>query len=372
MHLTRKNPTRLAVIFGGVSTEHEVSLQSAKNIISAAVDAGFCAVPIYVTRAGAWHLIEDVSTLDHITIASRLSDHSLGHQVALVPGEKKSCFIDRSTGASIEAVDVVFPIIHGTGGEDGSLQGLLDLVGLPYVGPGVLSSAVCFDKEVVKRLLNDAGIPSADYIAIRKGDEIDVGAIVSSLGLPLFVKPANAGSSVGVSKVSKQDELASAIREALRFDHKVLIEEAVVGREIECAIIGNAHASCSVPGEITAPGGFYSYAEKYLGESKTQLRAPALLSAQEEQLCQSTALKTYQVLECCGLSRVDLFLCTDRGSDGPRVLVNEVNTLPGFTNISMYPKLWSLSGMSNKDLLQRLVELAIERFEDRAALETAP
>jgi D-alanine-D-alanine ligase len=266
-------------------------------------------------------------------------------------------------------VDVVFPVLHGTLGEDGAMQGLLEVAGLAYVGAGVLGSAVGMDKDVMKRLLRDAAIPVADFRTVRRerfdADPAVLCGELAVLGFPLFTKPANAGSSVGIRKVKSPAELEDALRHAFEFDVKVIAETGVTAREIELAVLGGNPPTVSVAGEIVVEhrDGFYSYDAKYLDEKGARLELPARLSDAQMRQAQALALRTFEVLECDGLARVDLFL-TAQG----QLLVNEINTLPGFTAISMYPKLWALSGLGQTELITRLVELALDRARRRAAV----
>ena len=265
----------------------------------------------------------------------------------------------------LSQLDVIFPIAHGTLGEDGSLQGLLRMGNLPFVGCGVLGSALCMDKDVAKRLLRDAGLPVAPFVTLTRAmrDTVDYAAVKATLGLPMFVKPANQGSSVGVSKVHDAAEFDRAIDVALRFDHKVIIEKAIVGREIECAVLGNDHPRASVCGEIVLNDAFYSYETKYISETGARVQAPADLPEDIHQQIRELAIQAFKVLECNGMARVDVFL-TPEGD----VVINELNTLPGFTNISMYPKLWEASGLSYKNLISILIELAIEKYQQDKSL----
>ena len=255
--------------------------------------------------------------------------------------------------------------MHGPFGEDGSMQGLLKLAGVPFVGPGVLGSAVGMDKDVMKRLFRDAGIPIGKFITLKTNDKINFGKIKKELGLPVFVKPANMGSSVGVSKVRNEKELKKAAKEAFKFDTKIVIEENIPGREIECAVLGNDFPMASIPGEIIANQDFYSYDAKYI-DAGSVAEIPAKITAKTKKQIQELTIKVFQVLNCEGLSRVDFFLKKDG-----KVLVNEINTIPGFTNISMYPKLWEASGIPVSKLIDRLIELAIERFEKEKKLQTS-
>lgn len=315
---------KVAVIFGGRSAEHEVSIQSARNIILALDKEKYEPVEVFITKTGEWLVNE--KSVNPFEILNR--------------------------------VDVVFPIVHGTNGEDGVLQGLLRMVGVPFVGADVLGSAVGMDKDVMKRLLRDAGIPIGKFITIRKPEDMSYDQAVAQLGTPLFVKPANMGSSIGVHKVNAADQYASALTDAFQFDTKVIVEQFIAGREIECAVLGNDGPRASIPGEIRARHDFYSYDAKYLDPNGADIIIPADLPADVIKQVQSLAVQTFQVLECFGLARVDVFVTSDN-----QVLVNEINTLPGFTSISMYPKLWEASGKTYPDLIDTLIQLAIDRFE---------
>jgi D-alanine-D-alanine ligase len=268
----------------------------------------------------------------------------------------------------MEPVDVVFPILHGTFGEDGTVQGLLKLAGIPFVGAGVLGSAVGMDKDVMKRLLRDAGIPIADFIVYIRSQhkKIDFAAVKSRLGMPVFVKPANLGSSVGVSKADGETDFGIAVGDAFKYDNKIIIEETIAGREIECSVLGNDEPIASLPGEVIAERGFYSYEAKYIDDTGAELRIPVDLPENTVKQIQTTAVKAYQALCCEGMARVDLFL-----KDDNEIVINEINTIPGFTNISMYPKLWEVSGIPYSELIDRLIQLAIDRFESEKRLETS-
>ncbi len=327
---------RVGVIFGGKSTEHEVSLMSAKNVIAALNTKKYEIVRILIDKEGQWQWGEG--------------------------GVKANPPLVESS------VDVVFPVLHGSLGEDGTVQGLLKLMDIPFVGPSVLGSAIGMDKDVQKRLLRDAGIPIAKFLTVRAQEkgEINFAEAKKALGLPLFVKPANAGSSVGVSKVKKEADFMPAIEDAFRYDSKVLIEEAIEGREIECAVLGNEDPIASIPGEVKPNHEFYSYEAKYIDENGALLEIPAQLPKEVLKKVQETAVAAFKVLECEGMSRVDCFVTKDG-----RVLVNEINTIPGFTKISMYPKLFEASGISYSDLIDRLIQFALARAEREKKLETS-
>jgi D-alanine-D-alanine ligase len=314
---------KIGVLFGGKSAEHEVSINSARNVINALDKKRYQIILVKISKDGRF-------------------DFSI-----------------------IKKMDVIFPILHGPFGEDGSMQGLLKLSEVPFVGPSVLGSAVGMDKEISKRVLRDSGIPIGKFFTLRMGDKINYTKIKKELGLPLFIKPANMGSSVGISKVRNEKEFEKAIKEAFKYDTKIIIEEFIDGREIECAVLGNEHPMASVPGEIIANQDFYSYNAKYVDAGSVAV-IPAKISAKTKKRIQELAIETFRALNCEGMSRVDFFL-KKNGS----VVVNEINTIPGFTDISMYPKLWEASGIPQTKLLDRLIDLAIERFEREQKLKTS-
>lgn len=359
---------RVGVIFGGRSGEHEVSVMSARGILKALDPDRFEAVPIGIDRDGRWQLVEQRALLaPGQAAADRVGEG------ALVPAtEAATSALERREPSDLSGrfgVDVFFPIVHGTQGEDGALQGLLEMAGAPYVGCGVLGSAIGMDKDVSKRLLRDAGLPVVDFIVARAGGVAGTALaqrVQAELGYPCFVKPANLGSSVGVSKVRSAAELSGALEEAFRYDRKLVIERGIDAREIETAVLGLAQPEVSLPGEIVPRHEFYSYEAKYLDPQGAELIVPAPLSAEQTREVQRLSLRAFEALELEGLARVDFFL--DR-RDG-RWFVNEVNTLPGFTEVSMYARMWQHTGLSYRDLVTRLIELALARFEARQKLET--
>ncbi len=359
---------KVGILFGGQSVEHEISILSARSIYKAIDKGKYDVVLIGIDKQGGWHFSDEQIFLEY-NATRRLESltNKSDQQLALIPGRKIDFLYQLSTQEQPKPVDVVFPVLHGTNGEDGSIQGFLKLSGVPFVGAGILGSAIGMDKEVTKRLLRDAGIPIPHYQVFRQIDSNRIGSlkIQAEFGLPLFIKPANLGSSVGISKVKTIDEIKPAIDKAFLYDHKILIEECILGREIECSVLGNEHPEASLPGEIKPNHEFYSYEAKYLDENGAILDIPAKLPDNLIKEVQETALKVFQVLEIEGMARVDFFLQEDG-----RLLVNEVNTIPGFTRISMYPKLWEASGLSYKDLITRLIELAIERAERDQKLKT--
>jgi D-alanine-D-alanine ligase len=322
---------RVGVIFGGRSGEHEVSLRSAESILNAIDRQKYDVVPIPISHEGHWE------------------PFTLSADPSIEPG-----------------VDVVFPIVHGTYGEDGTIQGLFELANIPYVGAGVLGSAVGMDKDVMKRLLRDAGLPIVDYWNVRK-QELDsfLKANISSLPYPVFVKPANLGSSVGITKVHAAEELPAALQTAAEYDRKIVVEQGVDAREIELSVLGNDDPVASVPGEIIPAREFYDYKAKYVDDD-SRLLIPAPLSEIQKNEAQRLAIAAFKALECSGMARVDLFLEKPSG----KFYVNEINTLPGFTSISMYPKLWEASGIAYPKLIDRLITLALERHAEKNKLRT--
>lgn len=349
---------KVGLIFGGKSAEHEVSLQSAKNIYEALDKNKYEVVLIGIDKEGKWHLNQAATYLINENDPKYISLNKSNESIAVIPGESEHQLMNLSTNKGLNNLDVIFPILHGTLGEDGSMQGMLRIANLPFVGTSVLGSAVCMDKDITKRLLREAGIPNAKYVLAtnRNRQTLDFEKIKKELGLPLFIKPANQGSSVGVSKVSDQEAFKKALDSAFRYDHKVLIEECIVGREIECAVLGNDDPKASIPGEILPQNDFYSYEAKYIDESGAVLAIPADLTNEQSEAVRHLSIEAFKTLNCEGLARVDVFL-----KENGDIVVNEVNTLPGFTKISMYPKLWDISGLKYSDLIDELIQLAIER-----------
>ena len=363
-----KKRIRVGILFGGKSAEHEISLLSAKNVIEALDKARFEPVLIGIDKRGRWvtHSPSASEFLLHSHDPKRIAlNQAESAGVALVPqSEGKLTPLDSS--AAVQSVDVVFPILHGPLGEDGTVQGLLKLAGVPFVGAGVLGSAVGMDKDVMKRLLRDAGIPVPKFLVFRRGEKPDYAAVSRELGPVVFVKPANLGSSVGINKAKDAAGFGKAVEEAFRFDTKIIVEESVQGREIECAVLGNEEPKASIAGEIIPTHEFYSYAAKYLDENGAKLEIPARLDTATLTRVQEMAVRAFKALNCEGMGRVDFFL-TPAGE----LYVNEINTIPGFTKISMYPKLWEASGLGYSQLISRLIELAIERFQHEQTLSTS-
>jgi D-alanine-D-alanine ligase len=345
---------RVGVIFGGRSGEHEVSLRSAESVLRSLDLEKYEVVPIGITHEGKW--LATRSALALLPPKDAIEKTLTTGEPINLPAEPTSTGI----------VDVVFPVLHGTYGEDGTIQGFLELANVPYVGAGVLGSAVGMDKDVMKRLLRDAGLPVVDYWAVRR-TEIEAFADKHSAGLPypVFVKPANLGSSVGITKVRNPEELRGALLIAADYDRKIVVEQGVDAREIEVSVLGNDDPVASVAGEIIPSREFYDYEAKYVDED-SRLLIPAPITEEQMRRAQQLAITTFKALECAGMGRVDLFLEKATG----KFYVNEINSLPGFTSISMYPKLWEASGIPYSQLIDRLIELALERHEEKSRLRT--
>lgn len=358
------NKIRVGILFGGRSAEHEVSLQSAKNVVEAIDKGKYEVVLVGIDKTGKWLLPDQSEFLLNADDPKRVSIND-AHEtdVALVP-QSRGALTTLSGETPLPALDVVFPILHGPFGEDGTVQGLLKLAGVPFVGASVLGAAVGMDKDVMKRLLRDAGLPIGKFLTFRYEERVAFEETKKELGLPMFVKPANLGSSIGVSKVRNEEEFKKAVEEAFQYDTKIIVEEFISGRELECAILGNDHPEASGVGEVIPQRDFYSYEAKYIDEDGAILKIPADIPEETVKRIQETALKTFQALEGVGLGRVDVFLTAE-----DQIFVNEINTMPGFTKISMYPQLWAQSGISYPDLIDRLITLAIERFAQERQLK---
>src|SRR6266404_6606528 len=361
---------RVAVLYGGRSGEHEVSLQSAASVITHLDRNRFEIVPVAIDKQGRWHL-NDISLLEGKKSLPVFKD---APSVVLPPNSADtSALVGLGGSGAAKAIDVVFPVVHGPLCEDGTIQGLLELADVPYVGCGVLASAVAMDKEMTKRVVRDAGLPIVSYVSLKhelwkKEEQQTAKRIEKELGYPVFVKPANLGSSVGVHKVREQSRLNIALEDAFKYDTKVLVETAVNAREIEVSVLENPDGGgdplVSVPGEIDPTHEFYSYEAKYLDEKGATLIIPAKLDAEQTRRVQDVARRAFSALECEGMARVDTFL--DRTSG--EIFFNELNTIPGFTSISMYPKLWEASGINYQHLLSKLIDLAISRHKKRKTL----
>ena len=362
-----KSKIRVAVLFGGRSAEHEVSLQSARNVIEAIDPEQYETVLIGIDRNGAWLLNDESVPLLNSDNPQLIALNESKNFVSLISGDQSGVLINLQNQVPVQSVDVVFPVLHGPYGEDGSIQGLAKLANVACVGSDILGSAIGMDKDVSKRLLRDAGIPVARHLCVRRNGltgELPR-QVEQSLGCPVYVKPANMGSSVGVVKVSILADLIPAINKALEYDAKVVIEEAIVGREIECSVLGNDDPIASIVGEIVTDDGFYSYEKKYIDANAAVLKIPAELDQSTLEQVQATSIAAFRALESRGMARVDMFL-TASGS----IYVNEINTIPGFTAISMYPKLWQASGISYKDLIDRLIQLAVQEHKAKNEFKT--
>jgi D-alanine-D-alanine ligase len=345
---------RLGVVFGGKSAEHEVSVVSAMELLDAADPARFEPVPFGVTRGGRWLTPDE-------TRAQLRREEPLFHKrmEAEVPPLSERAAVLRE----LSGLDIVFPLVHGVNGEDGTLQGLLEMFGLPYAGCGVAASAIGMDKSLQKDLFRQAGLAVARSTTVFGGTSerpaADLKLIEQTIGYPCFVKPANGGSSVGVSKVRSREDFGDALRSAFSFDEKVLIEELISGREVECGILGNRAPEASGVGEIIPGGEFYDYSAKYLDDS-AQIMVPAQVPQTTATALQEAAITAYEAIDASGFARVDFFL-----TDEDRLVINEINTLPGFRPVSMFPRLWAAAGVTYRELISRIVDLALERFRER-------
>jgi D-alanine-D-alanine ligase len=350
-------PLTVCLLFGGRSGEHEVSLRSAASVSRNLDPARYRQVLIGIDPAGVWHL-QARGSFRRESYGERLELVPARRPVSVVPGQ------GLAVGSRRIEADVVFPVLHGTFGEDGTVQGLLEMAGLPYVGAGVLSSSLSMDKDKTKEVWRRAGLPVVDSLTLRDASPAGVQAVLAAFPLPVFVKPSAAGSSVGIRKVSAPAELASALGEALRYDSKALVEPAIDAREIECSVLGNEEPRAFPPGEVIPRHEFYSYEAKYLDPQGAELRLPAELPEATRAEVMRLAVAAFRAVECSGLARVDFFV----EKSGGRIWINEINTLPGFTNISMYPKMCEVGGLPYPRLLDRLFELALERHRRRAGL----
>lgn len=362
---------RVMVLYGGRSGEHEISLRSAASVLRELDPERFEVIPVAIDKKGRW-LLNDVSLIKKSAQTLPVFKNAPPVVLPPNPGSASTGLIrlgssqKKTAKNKAEGIDVVFPVMHGPLCEDGTIQGLLELADVPYVGCGVLASAVGMDKDIAKRLMRDAGLPIVPYVALKKEQwELNPESAAEKVGrelkYPVFVKPANLGSSVGVHKVKEPSALAAALKDSFQYDTKVLVEKAVSAREIEFAVLENLHTGepplVSIPGEIVPSHEFYSYEAKYLDESGASLLIPAKLTPQQVKEAEKLAQSAFYVLECEGMARVDLFLDKESG----KFYFNEVNTIPGFTSISMYPKMWEHSGIGYRELLSRLIDLAISR-----------
>ena len=356
---------RVAILFGGRSGEHEVSLNSAASVIQAIDRDKYEVIPVWITKAGEWHFGEKAIP----AIADHLGEEACGKLQSNQPS-----LLSKGDGKlpvfAPDEVDVVFPVLHGTYGEDGTIQGMLEMAQIPYVGAGVLASAVGMDKVLAKKVFEQEGLPQGKYVyflksELRKDMQNVVEKVEKELGYPCFVKPANLGSSVGISKAKDRESLTGALKLAAQYDRKVIVEEFIPAHEVEVAVLGNDEPQASMPGEIVSSNEFYDYKAKYI-DGKSVMRIPADLSKETVNQVRRLAIQAFKAIDCSGLARVDFFIRKDNG----RVLINEINTMPGFTPYSMYPKLWEHSGVSYPELISRLIQLAIQRYEEKSDLKT--
>lgn len=376
--MAEKKKIRVGLVFGGRSGEHEVSLASAKAVQANLDPEKYEIVPIGITKTGSWllgteplqlqaaeqqaHAAIDITATQKTTAVTLTGDPNVRRLIPVQSGPDLG---------SQGALDVIFPVMHGTYGEDGSLQGLLDMANVPYIGCGVLGAALGMDKEKMKMIFDAAGLPNVAYTVFRRNEwerspETVLDRVEQRLSYPMFVKPANLGSSVGINKAHNRQELTHAINVAAEFDRKVIVEQGIDCREFECAVLGNDEPLASVVGEIVSSNEFYDYRAKYI-DGKSQAVIPAEIPQETAEEMRRQAIQAFAALDLNGLSRVDFFMERATG----KVYINEVNTMPGFTEISMYPKLWEASGLSYPQLLDRLIELALERHEDRQRNRTS-
>ncbi len=370
--MAKRKKIRVALIFGGRSGEHEVSLASAASVAAAMDPAKYEVLQIGITPSGRWlthgdplRMLQagegDTPLLGTAEAGPKSREMTVAGRRELVPGTDEAGF---------PVVDVVFPVLHGPYGEDGTVQGLLEIAGVPYVGAGVLGSALGMDKAAMKDVFRAHNLPVVDSVSFvarawRARPEELIGRIEAQLGYPCFVKPANLGSSVGISKAHNRQELQAGIDTAIGYDRRILVERGINAREIEVSVLGNDDPEASVPGEVVPCNEFYDYAAKYL-DGESELMIPAPISDEQTEMVRSLAIRAFKALDCAGMARADFLLCRDTG----QIYINELNTIPGFTPISMYPKLWEASGLPYPELIDRLIELAIERHEERSQLQT--
>ncbi|HEY9070718.1 MAG TPA: D-alanine--D-alanine ligase family protein [Candidatus Ozemobacteraceae bacterium] len=361
---------RVGVVFGGRSGEHEVSLVSAQSIMKALDPQKYEVIPIGVSKQGTWVVGADPKRFLPAPADRKQLDAAPAEaatKTALIgdPSHQGMILLDRTNVQQRVKLDVVFPIVHGTYGEDGTLQGLLEMADLPYVGCGVMASSVGMDKTTAKRLFRDAGLPIAPFTEHlrrewREQPDKVIAEIEAAFPYPCFIKPVNSGSSVGVSKAHDREELRTALDLAAKYDRKILVEASINGRELEVSVLGNDAPIASIPGEIVPCNEFYDYKAKYV-DDRSELHIPAKITDEQTAEIREMAVRAYRALDCAGMARVDFFLDRDTG----KFILNEVNTIPGFTSISMYPKLWEATGITYQDLVTKLVEFAFERYNDR-------
>jgi len=354
----------ISVLCGGQSTEHEISVLSASNVVAALDREKYAVSIIYITRQGSWYLLENEELIRTSELQQIITSKN-AKALTIKPGDPKHPWVlEKDTNRRIRT-DCVIPILHGTLGEDGTIQGLLEVLNVPYVGAGVIGSALCMEKHIAKRLLRFANLPTPDWLCINQNtrDDFPFDVVSKELGEIVFVKPVNLGSSIGISKVRNAKEFDTAIREAFQYDDQVIVEKCIIGREIECSVLGNGSPVASLPGELISQHEFYSYEAKYLDPEGAEIITPADLPEATVVRVQQLAIEAFKVLQCVGMARVDFFVTEEQG-----VIINEVNTIPGFTDISMYPKNWEASGLSYSELLDDLIRLALAQRDREESL----
>ena len=368
--MTKKN---VAVVFGGRSGEHEVSLMSATSVMRAIDKEKYNVIPLGITKDGSWMLydgpIEKIESGEWEGISNKLlRDNPKGSVFSVVPmgGEKDVVTAEGIPPNLAEKIDVIFPVLHGPYGEDGTIQGLLEMADIPYVGAGVLASAVGMDKAYAKKIFEYAGLPVGKYMVVmrrklREDQDFYIRLVEENFTYPVFVKPSNLGSSVGISKARNREELIKALQLAAQHDRKILVEEFINGRELECAVLGNDEPLPSVVGEIIPSHEFYDYEAKYFDDGKSTMVIPADIPEEKAAEIRNMAVKAYMAIDAAGLSRVDFFM----ERETMKIYINEINTMPGFTKFSMYPLLWAATGLPYHKLIDRLIELAMERYGDK-------
>lgn len=366
--MSNNKKLRVGVIMGGKSGEHEVSIISAASVIKALDRNRYNVIPIGITKTGKW-----ISGPQTIKILKTESKGKILDKILLPDPNQRSLIAIKDSQISREKpLDVIIPILHGTYGEDGKVQGLFELADIPYVGAGVLGSAVGMDKIIMKKLFKQSDLDTPEFAYFQKNDWLKyrskiIKQIESKLKYPVFVKPANLGSSVGITKAKNRDQLITSIKEAIKYDRRVIIEQAIKKvREIECAVLGNDNPKASIPGEVIPNLEFYSYEAKYIDENGAILKIPATLNKKMVKDIQEMSIKAFKILDLAGMARIDFLIANNK-----KIYISEVNTIPGFTSISMYPKLWEASGIPYSKLLDILIKLAIERHQEKQELKTS-
>jgi D-alanine-D-alanine ligase len=369
---------KVAVLFGGRSGEHEVSLMSAVSIIKAMDKEKYDIIPMGITREGQWILykgsVDEIASGKWEGISNSLLEQDANNGINILSSNKEdNKFVTVEQQEVQGNIDIVFPVLHGTYGEDGTVQGFLEIANIPYVGAGVLPSALGMDKIFTKAVFKAFDIPQGKYMGVTKSDlnnnmELILDEIEKNFHYPIFIKPSNMGSSVGISKAKDRGQLRESLLNAAKYDRKILVEEFINCREIECSVLGNENPIASVPGEIVPSKEFYDYEAKYFDGGKSRILIPAPLTQEQSSIIKELALRAYKALDCNGMARVDFFIDKNDG----RILINEVNTIPGFTSISMYPKMWEASGIPYSKLIDILIDLGLERYKEKNSLYIKP